>query len=101
MAHFTFNPEDPESLKKLAFLVGDTMRSIDSIALAMVVLGRTFDRFFDDGDSTIGRQCLSGLVEQLDKPLMSCHFSKRLRAHLDGSSADPIAELLAEQSQKS
>ena len=24
MAHFTFNPEHPESLKKLAFLIGDT-----------------------------------------------------------------------------
>ena len=74
MTHFTLNLDDPESLKKLAFLIGDTMRSIDSIALAMVVLGKTFDRFFDDGDSTIGRQCLSGLVEQLDKPLSSCHL---------------------------
>ena len=96
MAHFTLNPEDPESLKKLAFLVGDTMRSIDSIALAMVVLGKTFDRFFDDGDSTIGRQCLSGLVEQLDKPLSSCHFTRQLRAHLDGTAGDPSLELLAE-----
>jgi hypothetical protein len=96
MAHFTLNPEDPESLKKLAFLIGDTMRSIDSIALAMVVLGKTFDRFFDDGDSTIGRQCLSGLVEQLDKPLTSCHFTRQLRAHLDGTAGDPSLELLGE-----
>ena len=96
MAHFTLNPEDPESLKKLACLVGDTMRSIDSIALAMVVFGETFDRFFDDGDSTIGRQCLSGLVEQLDKPLSSCHFTRQLRAHLDGTTGDPSLELLTE-----
>ena len=73
------------------------MRSIDSIALAMVVFGKAFDRFFDDGNSTIGRQCLSGLVEQLDKPLSSCHFTRQLRAHLDGTAGDPSLELLAEQ----
>ena len=72
------------------------MRSIDSIALAMVVLGKTFDRFFDDGDSTIGRQCLTGVVEQLDKPLSRCHFTRQLRAHLDGTAGDPSLELLAE-----
>jgi hypothetical protein len=64
--------------------------------MAMVVLGKTFDRFFDDGDSTIGRQCLSGLVAQLDTRVTSCHFSQQLRAHLDGTAGDPSPELLAE-----
>jgi hypothetical protein len=96
MASFTFNPNDPESLTKLAYLVSDTLRSIDSIAMAMVVLGKTFDLSYDDGDRTIGQELLSGLVAQLDKPLMSCHFSKRLREHLDGTADEPAPEILTE-----
>jgi hypothetical protein len=96
MPHFTFDPSDPESLKKLASLIADTMRSIDSIAMAMVILGKTFDLCFEDGERTIGRECLTGLVTQLDKPLMSCHFSRCLRTHLDGTSSEPTLELLDE-----